>query len=138
MAIKPVKELVDQANSEISTLSPSDAIAAQVREKAVLVDIRDIRELQREGRLAGAVHAPRGMLEFWFDPESPYHRAVFAESNKRYILFCAAGWRSALAAKTLQDMGFDNIAHVEGGFGALRDNGAAIDIPATAKDEEEE
>ena len=121
MAITGVKELVEQANREIETLSCSEALARQSNGKAVLVDIRDIRELQRDGRVKDAVHAPRGMLEFWFDPQSPYHKEVFADPSKDYVLFCAAGWRSALAAKTLQDMGFGNIAHIDGGFGALRE-----------------
>ena len=82
--------------------------------EAVLVDLRDIRELDREGRLEGAIHVPRGMLEFWFDPASPYHKESLADSGKTYVLFCAAGWRSALSAKTLGDMGFDNVAHVDG------------------------
>lgn len=126
MAIKGVKELVEQANREVAVLGTQEALALQSSQEAVMVDIRDIRELDREGRLKDAVHAPRGMLEFWFDPESEYHREVFADSSKQYILFCAAGWRSALAAKSLKDMGFENIAHVEGGFGALKEAGAQI------------
>ncbi|WP_075996221.1 rhodanese-like domain-containing protein [Salaquimonas pukyongi] len=124
MAITGVKTLVERANREITTHEPAEALARQAS-GAVLVDIRDIRELNREGRVEGAVHAPRGMLEFWFDPESPYHKEVFAQDSE-YILFCAAGWRSALAAKTLKDMGFENIAHVDGGFGALSEQGATI------------
>ena len=114
MAIKGVKELVEQANREVETLGCGEALARQSIGKAVLVDIRDIRELQRDGRVKDAVHAPRGMLEFWFDPQSPYHKEVFADPLKDYVLFCAAGWRSALATKTLQDMGFGNIAHIDG------------------------
>ncbi len=128
MAITGIKQLVEQANKEVTTLTTRDALQKQAVEKAILVDIRDVRELDREGRVAGAVHAPRGMLEFWFDPQSPYHREVFADQTKQYVLFCAAGWRSALAAKTLQDMGFTNIAHVDGGFGALKENGAQITV----------
>ncbi|MGB7288141.1 MAG: rhodanese-like domain-containing protein [Salaquimonas sp.] len=126
MAIKTIKELVDQANKEIVTLTTEEALAKQRKGDAILVDIRDIRELTREGKIANAVHAPRGMLEFWFDPQSPYHREVFGNMSKEYVLFCAAGWRSALAAKTLKDMGFTNIAHIEGGFGALKEDGAQI------------
>lgn len=126
MAIRSVKELVEAANREVATHSAVDALALIGRDDTVFVDIRDIRELDREGRLAQAVHAPRGMLEFWFDPQSPYHREVFAQADKHYVLFCAAGWRSALAAKTLQDMGFENIAHVDGGFGALKEAGAPL------------
>lgn len=129
MPITPVEELVARANEQIETLSPQEAMDAGKADKAVLVDIRDIRELNREGRVIDAVHAPRGMLEFWFDPASKYHREVFADETKKYVLFCAAGWRSALAAKTLTDMGFENIAHIDGGFGALREAGADIDEP---------
>jgi rhodanese-related sulfurtransferase len=127
MPITPVSELVERANSQIETLTPEQALAGQDRGEFVLVDIRDIRELQREGRVRAAVHAPRGMLEFWFDPQSQYHRDVFAAPNKKFVLFCAMGWRSALAAKSLDDMGFENIAHIDGGFAALRDRGAAIE-----------
>ena len=81
-----------------------------------IVDIRDVRELQAEGTVVGAYHAPRCMLEFWVDPESPYHKKIFADDSKRFVLFCGAGWRSALAAKTLQDMGMTNVAHIDGGF----------------------
>ncbi len=126
MSITPVETLVRQANKVVKTLSPSQAIAHQVENGDVLVDIRDIRELGREGRIEGAIHAPRGMLEFWFDPSCIYHREIFAQQDKTYILFCAAGWRSALAAKSLVEMGFDNIAHVDGGFGGLKDAGATI------------
>jgi len=126
MAITPVSELVERANREVAVWTPQAALAAQAAGQAVLVDIRDIRELDREGRVEGAVHAPRGMLEFWFDPACVYHRDIFADSGKTYTLFCAAGWRSALAAKSLKDMGFGNIAHVDGGFGALRAAGAPI------------
>lgn len=121
-----VKELVKQANDQVDTWNAQKALGEQSKADAVLVDIRDIRELGKEGRVDGAVHAPRGMLEFWFDEESPYHREVFADSDKTYVLFCAAGWRSALAAKTLTDMGFDNIAHIDGGFGAVKEAGAKI------------
>jgi rhodanese-related sulfurtransferase len=121
MSIKGVKELVAEANLEITTLSCAEALSRQSEGDAVLVDIRDIRELNREGRVKDAVHAPRGMLEFWFDPASPYHKEVFADETKDYVLFCASAWRSALAAKTLKDMGFSNIAHVEGGFTALKE-----------------
>ena len=91
-----------------------------------MIDIRDPRELDREGRIPGAMHAPRGMLEFWGDPESPYHKEILADDSKTYVLYCASGWRSALSAKALQDMGFDNIAHVDGGFSALKDAGALV------------
>ncbi len=133
MAIRGVKELVEEANGQVVTHSPKEALKCREVAAAIFVDIRDIRELDREGRVEDAVHAPRGMLEFWFDPQSPYFKEVFGQSDKQYILFCAAGWRSALAAKTLQDMGFENIAHIEGGFAALKDAGAPVSVPAQKK-----
>lgn len=126
MAIRPVKDMVEAAKAEIITLSPEAAQAEVEAGQAVLVDIRDIRELDREGRVPGAVHAPRGMLEFWVDPDSPYHREVFA-TDKRLVLFCAAAWRSALAAKTLQDMGVENVAEIEGGFAEWKARGLLVE-----------
>ncbi len=126
MPITTVETLVQRANECVETLSPQQALELDSEQKAVLVDIRDIRELNREGRIADAVHAPRGMLEFWFDPECNYHREIFDQPDKTFILFCAAGWRSALAARTLLEMGFTNIAHIDGGFGAMKDVGATI------------
>ena len=109
------KQLVDQAMAEVKTYS-----VAQAREKVgdpsvQMVDIRDIRELA-DGTITGALHAPRGMLEFWVDPASAYHKPVFADESREYVLFCGLGWRSALAAKALQDMGMRNVAHIEGGW----------------------
>lgn len=130
MNITSTRELVERALKIITTLDARQALSAQVEGEVILVDIRDIRELAKLGRVDGAVHAPRGMLEFWFDPHGEYHREVFAQPEKTYVLFCAAGWRSALAAKSLQEMGFDNIAHVDGGFGALKDAGATISQPS--------
>ncbi len=86
------------------------------RDDVVFVDIRDVRELDRDGMIAGAVHAPRGMLEFWVDPESPYHRANLADESKQYLLYCASAWRSALATDRLREMGMENVAHIDGGF----------------------
>lgn len=126
MPIKSVDQLVAIANAQIVTLGAEQSLQKQKTENAILVDIRDIRELSKTGRVKNAEHAPRGMLEFWFDPDCQYHRACFADHKKTYILFCALGWRSALAAKSLQDMGFNNIAHVEGGFASLRDANADI------------
>ncbi|MEM7300524.1 MAG: rhodanese-like domain-containing protein [Pseudomonadota bacterium] len=123
------QELVDRANAEVVTIGVEDSAAAQASGDAVLVDIRDIRELNRVGRIPGAIHAPRGMLEFWVDPESPYHRDVFAQEGKTYILFCAAAGRSALAAKALQDMGFGPVAHMEGGFGLWTEKDMPVDLP---------
>ncbi|MGI9402553.1 MAG: rhodanese-like domain-containing protein [Rhizobiaceae bacterium] len=131
MKITPVEKLIEQANAQIETWTAERSLTEQGAGNSVLVDIRDIRELGREGKVADAVHAPRGMLEFWFDPSSKYHREIFAEYDKRYVLFCAMGWRSALAAKTLKDMGFTNIAHVDGGFAALKEAGAEIEEPGS-------
>ena len=118
MALKKgIKELVASAEAEIETMSVEAALAAQEDGNATIVDLRDVRELWREGKIAGAVHAPRGMLEFWVDPESPYHRDVFA-SGKKIIFYCAGGLRSALAAKAVQDMGLEPVAHIGGGFTA--------------------
>ncbi|MEI2384125.1 rhodanese-like domain-containing protein [Breoghania sp. JC706] len=125
---KGYRQLVDAAEAEIVTLPVAEAIALHGDADTVFVDLRDIRELERQGRMPGAVHAPRGMLEFWVDPDSPYHREVFAQP-KRFVFFCAAGWRSALATKTVQDMGLENVAHIEGGFGAWRDAGGAVELP---------
>ena len=122
MAITPVKTLVDQAKAEITTLSLEESQARVAAEDAILIDIRDIRELDKMGRIPGAVHAPRGMLEFWADPASPYHREVFA-TDKQMILFCAGAWRSALATKQLQDMGFENVAEMEGGYSEWKAQG---------------
>ncbi|MEZ5808373.1 MAG: rhodanese-like domain-containing protein [Zhengella sp.] len=120
-----IKELIEEADAEIVALSPQEAAEAAKDENVLLVDIRDVRELQRDGVVPGAWHAPRGMLEFWVDPESPYHKPVFA-SGKRFIFFCAGGLRSALTTKTLQDMGLEPVAHVTGGFGAWRDAGLPV------------
>ena len=120
------KTLLDEANAKIETLPVADAIALHGREDVVFVDLRDPRELEREGRLPGAVHCPRGMLEFWVDPESPYHKPVFAQ-DKTFVFFCAGGWRSALSAATAQDMGLKPVAHVQGGFTAWKKAGGPID-----------
>ncbi len=120
---KTAKALVDEAMLQVTTYSVEQARALHGHPGVQFVDLRDVRELEREGVIPGAVHAPRGMLEFWVDPESPYHRDVFAQ-DKEYVLFCAAGWRSALATKTLMDMGMERVAHVEGGFGAWKQAGA--------------
>ena len=124
--MKTAWQLVEEANREVRQVLPHDAKAGADDGTATLVDIRDVRELSRMGRVPDAVHAPRGMLEFWFDPQSEYHREVFAQPGKTFILFCAAAGRSALAAKSLQDMGFSNIAHMEGGFAAWREAGLPV------------
>jgi len=127
---KGIKDLVAEANKVIETISAQDATGLHGRDDVVFVDLRDVRELWREGAVPGAYHAPRGMLEFWVDPESPYHKDVFAQEDKRFVLFCAGGLRSALAAKTLHDMGLENVCHIEGGFGAWREAGG----PTEAKE----
>jgi rhodanese-related sulfurtransferase len=118
--------MLDEANGKIQTLPVGDAMALHGREDVVFVDLRDPRELEREGRIPGAVHCPRGMLEFWIDPESPYHKPVFAQ-DKTFVFFCAAGWRSALSAATAQDMGLKPVAHVEGGFTAWKNAGGPVE-----------
>ncbi len=121
---KGFQALVDEAMEEVKTYSVAD-VQARLADPAVqIVDIRDPRELERGGTVTGALHAPRGMLEFWVDPASPYFKPVFADEGREYILFCGAGWRSALATKTLQDMGMRNVAHIEGGFAAWVKEGA--------------
>jgi rhodanese-related sulfurtransferase len=122
---KTVKSMVDEAMDVITTYSVDEARDLHGRDDVQFVDIRDVRELEREGVIPGAFHAPRGMLEFWVDPESPYHKPVFGQ-NKRFVLFCAMGWRSALATKTLQDMGLPDVAHIDGGFTAWKDAGAPV------------
>lgn len=120
------KALCEAAEREIETLPTEAAVKLAGRDDTVLVDIRDIRELQRDGKVPGAFHCPRGMLEFWIDPASPYGKPIFQE-DKKFIFHCASGWRSALAAKTAQDMGLKPVAHMGGGFAAWRDAGGAIE-----------
>ena len=118
---KGYKALIAEANAVITTYSVEQVRARMGQDPRLqLVDIRDPRELEREGCVPGALHAPRGMLEFWVDPESPYFKPVFADESKEFILFCGAGWRSALATKTLMDMGMRNVAHIDGGFAAWK------------------
>ena len=128
---KGIKELVAEAEAEIDTLTAPEAIALSKNPDVQLVDIRDIRELYREGTVPGAYHAPRGMLEFWVDPESPYHKELFA-SGKHFVLYCAGGLRSALAAKAIQDMGLSPVSHIEGGFAAWVEAGGPTE-PKTPK-----
>jgi rhodanese-related sulfurtransferase len=121
---KGFQALVDEAMAQVTTLSVAE-VQARVADPAVqIVDIRDPRELERDGTVPGALLAPRGMLEFWVDPASPYFKPVFADEGKQFVLFCGAGWRSALATKTLQDMGMTNVAHIDGGFAAWKKAGA--------------
>jgi rhodanese-related sulfurtransferase len=120
------KALLNEAQAKIKTLPVNDAVALHGRDDTVFVDLRDPRELEREGRIPGAVHCPRGMLEFWIDPESPYHKPAFAQ-DKTYVFFCAAGWRSALSAATAQDMGLKPVAHIEGGFTTWKKAGGPVE-----------
>jgi rhodanese-related sulfurtransferase len=127
-----VHDMVEAAERDVETLSTQDAIALHGNDDVVFVDIRDIRELNRDGRMPGAFHCPRGMLEFWIDPGSSYHKPVFAE-DKRFVFFCAGGLRSALAAQTAQGMGLKPVAHVGGGFGAWKKAGGPVDMEPPAK-----
>ena len=122
---KGYKALVDEAMAEIKTYTVAEALEKYQDPNVQFVDIRDPRELEREGIVPGAFSAPRGMLEFWVDPESPYYKPVFGE-NKEYIFFCAGGLRSALATKAMQDMGLEKVAHIEGGFGVWKAAGAPM------------
>ena len=130
---KSVHSMVGEAMAAIRTWSVEEAQNLHGRDDVQFVDVRDVRELEREGVIPGAFHAPRGMLEFWVDPESPWHKPVFGE-DKQFVLFCAIGWRSALATKTLQDMGIENVSHIDGGFVAWKEAGAPVaDKPPRAK-----
>jgi rhodanese-related sulfurtransferase len=122
---KTAAALVEEAMAQVTTYTVEQARALHGHPGVQFVDVRDVRELEHEGVIPGAVHAPRGMLEFWVDPDSPYHRDVFAQ-DKEYVLFCAAGWRSALATKTLMDMGLERVAHVGGGFTAWKEGGGPV------------
>jgi len=117
---KGFRALVDDAMAQVTTYSVEQVAARLNDPKVQIVDIRDVRELEREGTVPGALLAPRGMLEFWVDPDSPYYKPVFGDEGKEFILFCGAGWRSALATQTLQYMGMTNVAHIDGGFGAWK------------------
>jgi rhodanese-related sulfurtransferase len=124
-----IKAMIDEANAEIETVSAADAIAAYRRgadSDVVIVDIRDPREIERDGKIPGAFSCTRGMLEFWIDPQSPYAKPIF-QDDKKFIFHCAGGLRSALAAKTAQDMGLKPVAHLGGGFAAWRDAGGPVE-----------
>ena len=123
--MKTAQQLVEEATREVVTLSLDQARALHGREDHLFVDLRDVRELDREGVIPGAFHAPRGLLEFWVDPQSEYFKPVFGQ-GRRLLLFCAVGWRSALAAKTLQDMGMAGVCHMDGGFNAWKAAGAPV------------
>ena len=124
MAIKSSQTLVEEALKTVKTITPQEALKKSGENKCNLIDIRDIRELQKEGRIENSKHMPRGMLEFWLDPKSPYSKDI--DNSKEIILFCAGGLRSALAAKSLNEMGFEKVSHIDGGFAAMKKNGFEI------------
>jgi rhodanese-related sulfurtransferase len=120
------KALMADAEAKVSQVTAADAVSMMGRPDVVILDIRDPREIEREGRIPGSFHAPRGMLEFWVDPESPYHKPVFAE-DKTFIIHCASGWRSLLATEVLQRMGLKPVLNMTGGFGAWKDAGGPVE-----------
>lgn len=124
---KGFKQLVAEANSTIETIQAADAMRQRQTEDVVFIDVRDLPELERDGKIPGSVHASRGMLEFLVDPESPYHKDIFA-SGKKLILYCASGGRSALAAQRLQEMGLDRVAHVGGGIKAWKEANGPVEF----------
>lgn len=122
---KGCKQLISEARARIRTLTLEEAHAKLADPDTVFVDIRDVRELEREGMVPGAFHAPRGMLEFWVDPESPYYKEIFG-SGKEFVLYCGSAWRSSLATAALQDMGMDKVCHMDGGFSAWKKAGLPV------------
>jgi len=129
---KGFKQMVDEAKARITTLSLDEARGKLGRDDTVFVDLRDVRELEREGVIPGAFHCPRGMLEFWLDPESPYHKPVFA-SGKNFVFFCNGAWRSALAADTAQQMGLPNVYEMDGGFAKWKELGHPVEQKVAKK-----
>ena len=128
MSIKSSQSLVEEAQKKIQTLNSKEVKELLEKKEITLIDVRDIRELWKEGTIENSKHIPRGMLEFWLDPESTYYQANKIENVKKMVLFCALGWRSALATKSLVEMGFENVAHVNGGFDALKKSGLKVVI----------
>ena len=126
MKIKSSSFLVNEALKEIKTITPAEALKLSKDNKCNLIDIRDIRELEKQGRIENSQHMPRGMLEFWMDPESVYFKDGRINMNKEMVLFCAGGLRSALAVKSLKEMGFEKISHIGGGFGSMIQNGFKV------------
>ena len=126
MNIKSSKELVDDANQSIKIMSAEQVKDAYEKKEVTLIDVRDIRELWKEGTIKDAIHIPRGMLEFWMDPQSPYYQEKKIGDMKNIVLFCALGLRSALATKSLKEMGFNNVANASGGFDSLKNAGLPI------------
>ena len=128
MNIKSSKELVDEANESIKIMSPEEVKKAYDKDEVTLIDVRDVRELWKEGTIKGSIHIPRGMLEFWLDPQSSYYQEKKLGEVKNLVLFCALGFRSALATKSLKEMGFKNVANASGGFDSLKKIGLPIMI----------
>lgn len=128
--IKSVKDMVAEAEAEIVNLTPEEAMVRAGQGNVVFVDIREPAELDREGLIPGALRAPRGVLEFWIDPASPYHKPVFNQPDKTFVFYCALSWRSALATKQMQDMGLANVAHISGGFKAWTEAGGSVERTA--------
>ena len=127
MTIKSSQDLVNNALKEIKTITSNEAAKLFKENKCNLIDIRDIRELEKMGRIENSHHIPRGMLEFWMDPDSPYFKEGKIDMNKEIVLFCAGGLRSALATKSLKDMGFEKISHIEGGFSQMKSSGFKVE-----------
>ncbi|MEP2990896.1 MAG: rhodanese-like domain-containing protein [Parasphingorhabdus sp.] len=119
------KEMIARADAEIDSISPMEILDLRQNDKFLLIDIRDVRELERDGMIPGAFHCPRGMMEFWVHPESPYHKSIFSEDRK-FIFYCASGWRSALTAKAAKDIGLSPVAHIKGGFTAWCNTGGPV------------
>ena len=126
MNVKSSQNLVEDALKEVKTISPEEALSKFNENKCNLIDIRDIRELENSGKIENSLHIPRGMLEFWMDPNSSYFKEGKVDMKKEIVLFCAGGLRSALGAKSLKDMGFEKVSHVDGGFGAMKNKGFKI------------
>lgn len=131
---KGIKDLVAEAEAGIKTISLEDAIARHGSDDLIFVDVRDVRELERDGMIPGAYHAPRGMIEFWVDPDSPYFKEQFGHDDKTYVLYCAKAWRSALTAKTLTDMGMNNVIQFADGLQAWKDAGGPVAQKAKKED----
>jgi rhodanese-related sulfurtransferase len=119
------RQMVDEAKARIRSISPEEARGRLGRDDVVFVDVRDVRELERDGMIPGAFHCPRGMLEFWIDPESPYFKDVFG-ADREFVFYCSAGWRSALAADTAREMGLERVADLDGGFTAWKAAGLPV------------
>jgi rhodanese-related sulfurtransferase len=129
---KGYKQMVDEAKSRITSITPEEAKGRLGRDEVVFVDLRDVRELEREGMVPGAFHCPRGMLEFWIDPDSPYHKDIFA-GDKQFVFYCNGAWRSALAADVAQQMGLENVVEMEGGFAEWKKKGLPVAERPTRK-----